>query len=775
MKHTIGVLTALALCVAGVAIFLQRSSEPRPAADSTDQIPAPHPTSPTRAAARLVAVGPRLTSNQTSEPLAVHGEGLEQGMRLALGPPVSRELPLKVVDARHAYARLPAGVVLPPELPLASVEVRLLAAAGSPGPEGVARLDVVNDAAFPDLFALVLAPDGRTAFIASPPTDTVFALEVETGRVTALATADGPSAIATYKDAGGRAWLAVAHRFSPELHLYALDTLGTAPRVLPAPVGAMGLAVDVRGEVAFIAEQVRDTVRAVSLADGKERWSAAVDPNPRALAPWKELLAVGSLQTGQVELLRQSDGGLVETLVPGPGVPIVGGGTERFSKQVMGGKAPRGMVASERLGRLFVSSLGPNVGPNAERMEVSPNGGVGVMDPARGQVVRHRGFGAGVTEGLALDEAAGLLYAADIGLGLVRVLDARRLVEGEAGARKALLQELPIPLPGGTPRARSDEDYGKEGRAGVELHSGPRSLALAPDGRTLYVLNRHTGTVAVVDVADARKGQARVVRQWPVTEMRTQAKRRLGQVLYYADMGRTAMSCDACHLEGHTGGVFFEKTRPMRIYRSTTVRGSRDTPPYFTPASTFSIAETIRTVGDRNRFHNPKLTDTEVEVLTLYTSLVPTLPNPFRDDDGAPLETLTLPDGRTGRPVEGRAIFEGKGGCVECHPAPLYTLDQDPKTRGKYLEVGTPIALPLRMDQQDLVPGAAPPALIEAWDIWPMLTSAAAGYEVKGDRLVVGTRFPLRAVIESSGPKHGNAQALTPEERDDLLAFLLTL
>jgi len=774
MKRSLAVVVALVLCVAGAAVFVIRSREPQ-VSRTPEQAQAPRPAEPGRAPARLGAIGPRLTSNQTSEPLSVYGEGLEPGMRLALGEPVSRELPLKVVDARHAYARLPADVGLPPELPLASVKVRLIAAPGGLVPEGEARLDVVNDSAFPDLFALALSPDGRTAFIVSPPTDTVFALEVGSGQVTALATADGPSAITTYKDAAGRAWLAVAHRFSPELRLYALDTPGSAPRVLPGPVGASGVVVDARGEVAFIAEQVRDTVRAVSLADGKERWSVAVDPNPRELAAWKELLAVGSLQTGQVELLRQSDGGLVTTLVPGPGVPIVGGGTERFSKQVMGGKAPRGMVASERLGRLFVSSLGPNVGPNAERMEVSANGGVGVLDPRRGEVVRHRGFGAGVTEGLAVDEASGLLYAADIGLGRVRVLDGRKLVESEDGARKALLQELAIPLPEKTPRARPEEDYGKEGRAGVELHSGPRSLALAPDGRTLYVLNRHTGTVAVVDVAEARKGQARVVRQLPVTELRTQAKRRLGQVLYYADMGRTAMSCDACHLEGHTGGVFFEKTKPMRIYRSTTVRGSRDTPPYFTPASTHSIAETIKTVGSRNRFQNPALTDEEVEALTLFTSLVPTLPNPFRGEDGAPPETLALPDGHTGRPGEGRAIFEGKGGCTGCHPAPLYTMDQEPATRGKYLEVGTPIALPLRTDQQELVPGAAPPALIGTWDIWPMLTSAAAGYEVKGDRLTVGTRFPLRAVLESAGPQHGNAQALTPQERDDLLAFLLTL
>jgi len=765
---------ALVLCVVGVAVFVMRSGEPQ-GPRMPDQAQAPRPGEQGRAPARLESIGPRMTSNQTSEPLSVYGEGLEPGMRLALGEPVSRELPLKVVDARHAYARLPADVELPPELPIASVKARLIAAAGSPVPEGEARLDVVNDRAFPDLFALALSPDGRTAFIVSPPTDTVYALDVGSGEVTALATADGPSAIALYKDAGGRAWLAVVHRFSPELRLYALDTPGSAPRVLPAPMGASGVRVDARGEEAFIAEQVRDTVRAVSLADGKERWVVAVDPNPRELAVWKELLAVGSLQTGQVELLRQADGGPVATLVPEPGVPIVGGGTERFSKQVMGGKAPRGLVASERLGRLFISSLGPNVGPNAERMEVSPNGGVAVLDPRRGEVVRHRGFGAGVTEGLVMDEASGLLYAADIGLGVVRVLDGRKLVESEDGARKALLQELAIPLPEGTPRARPDEDYGKKGRAGVELHSGPRSLALSPDGRTLYVLNRHTGTVALVDVAEARKGQARVVRQLPVTELRTQAKRRLGQVLFYADMGRTAMSCDACHVEGHTGGVFFAKTKPMRIYRSTTLRGSRDTPPYFTPASTHSLAETTKTVGSRNRFQNPALTDSEVEALTLYTSLLPTLPNPFRGEDGAPPETLVLPDGHMGRPAEGRALFEGKGGCTACHPAPLYTLDQDPAARGKYLEVGTPIALPLRLEQQDLMPGAAPPALMGTWDVWPLLTSAAAGYEVKGDRLVVGTRFPLRAVLESAGPQHGNAQALTPQERDDLIAFILTL
>lgn len=755
-----------ALVLLGLLTFAlkPRSAPPPPPAHARPAAPRPI----------LQSVGPKLTSNQTSQPLSLYGEDLVPGLRLVLGAPLAREVPLTVVDARHAYARLPPDLALPAGTFQADVQLSLAASTG-PQPTGTARLTVVNDKAFPDLMAMALSPDGRTLFVASPPTDTVFALDVASGRVEAMAVGDGPSALATWTDAGGHPWLGVAHQWDAGLWLYALDAPERQARVVPAPAGAWGLAVDGAKGVAFVAEHIRDAVHALALEDGREKWVRAVDPNPRAMAVRGGLLAVGSLQTGEVVLLDTLQGRELAPLVPGPGVPIIGGPTEAFSAQVMGGKAARALVVSDRLNRVFMSSLGPNVGPNAQRMEVSANSGVAVLDLDRQQVVRHRGFGAGVTEGLALDDRAGLLYAADVGLGQVRVLDARALVKSDAAAREAVLQTLPIPAPEGTPFIRPAEDLGTKGRAGLELHSGPRSLALSPDGRTLYALNRFTGTVAVVDVREARAGKARVVRQWPVVDVRPNEQRRRGQVLYFTDVGRTGMSCDACHIEGHTGGVFFEKTRPMRIYRSTTALGSRDTPPYFTPASTRSIAETVETVGGRNRYHNPDPLPSEVEALALYTSLLPTPPNPYRGADGAPLETVTMPDGGTGHPLKGLALFEGKARCAACHPAPLFTLDQDPSTRGQYQDVGTPIALELRLEQQQLVAGAAPPSLVGTWDVWPLLTSATMGYAVQGDRLVVGSRFPLRTLLERSGPQHGAARELTPEERDDLLAYLLTL
>jgi len=474
-------------------------------------------------------------------------------------------------------------------------------------------------------------------------------------------------------------------------------------------------------------------------------------------------------------VLWLDDGRILGSIGPRPGTPIVGGHTEPHSGDVMGGKAPRALLWSIRLGKLFVTSIGPNIGPNPQRMEVSMNGGVGVVDPGAGRFERHLGFGSGVCEGMALDEEQGRLYVADTALGLVRAIDSAALAGGDEQARKAELWKLPIAPPAGFPLARPAADYGVNGRAGVELHSGPRALALSATGTELYVLDRFTATVAVV--GNVRSAEPRVVRQIPLEASIGPPERRLGQVLYFADMGRSGMSCDSCHLEGHDEGILFEKTHPLRIYRSPTVRGTRETPPYFTPASTGSLAETSRVVGDRNRYMNPTLTESEVRQLTLFSATVTNLPNPYRGPDGAPPVSIALPGGGIGRPLEGRRLFDSKADCVRCHPPPLFTTDQDLSTRGHFIDVGTPRAFPLRIgDQETVFRGVGVPSLAGGWDVFPMLTTGLAGFREENGRAVPSDRVPLRAVIERySAPPHGNAAALDAQEKADLLAYLLTL
>lgn len=715
-------------------------------------------------------MGPRLLSNQTSQPVSLTGEGLAEGMTLRLGPPLGVEVPLVVLDERHAWARLPGGLEWGPQ-------AEVLVEATVPGLEGTAAIRLINDTGFVDLSGLVLSRSGRFAFSVSTTTDTLYRVDVESGGVTAVAVEDGPSALATWVDGERREWVVVAHLYSPALVLLSVDDVAQRSRV-PGPVMAAGLTVV--GDVAYVAEQARDSVSALELPTGRELWRTPVAPNPRELAAFgtgraaPPVLAVGSLETGEIELLALDGGAPLESLEPGPGTPIVGGTTAKYAREVMNGKAPRGLASWPERGALFVSSIGPNVGPNADKMEVSMNGGVGVVRPGEGWQ-RHLGFGAGVTEALALDRARGLLYASDMGLGLVRVLDAAALVASDVRAAGALLQELALPVPPGFPLVRPLEDFNVKGRAGPSLHTGPRALALSADGRTLYVLERFTGALSLVDVS--KRGTAVWKRRLPIADTLSQKTRRLGQVLYHADLGRTAMSCDACHLEGHNEGVLFEKTMPLRIYRSTTVRGSRETPPYFTPASTRSMGETAKVVGGRNRYHNPDPSPEEIEALTLYASLIPTLPNPFVGADGAPVQSLQLPDGRTGNPRRGLVLFEGKADCARCHPAPHFTLDQDAATRGQFLDVGTPRFMPLRPEQQNTrFEGFGTPALVGSWDVFPMLTTGLAGLEVRPNGAVrVATRFPLRVAVERWAPTHGRADLLTEQERDDLLAYVMSL
>lgn len=717
----------------------------------------------------LLTVGPRLLSNATSTALSITGVGLSKATHLALGAPANRTLPLTVLDDSHAFTRLPQGI----ELGIASeavIEARLDVGSGR------VELRFINDTRFPDLVGLAITGDSKWLVAVSVNEDAVYVVERASKRVTRLDVDDGPSAVAAL----GATSVVVTHLYSSSIAT--IDLSLTPPTVTRAPAPAMAAAVLVDGKTVFVAEHARDSVSALDASQNmREVWRATVAPNPRAMAVSAAGLAVGSMQTGEVELLELATGKVIGSTQPKPGTPIVGGTTQRFSKYVMNGKAPRALVASTKLNRLFLSSIGPNIGPNPEKMEVSMNGGVAALGLTAGKSSfgwqRHLGFGAGVTEGLALDDSAGLLYAADIGLGLVRVLDAKKLAQSDTEAAKAVLQELAIPPPASFPRVRPDADFNVNGRAGPSLHSGPRSVVLTSDRKTAFVLNRFTGTLAVLDVTQAAKGKATLVEQLPLTEMLTQKTRRLGQVLYFADLGRTAMSCDACHPDGHSEGVLFEKTMPLRIYRSTTVRGSRETPPYFTPASTHSLGETSKMVGSRNRFQNPPLTAEEIEALTLYSSLIPTLPNPFVEPSGAPAALLTLPDGSTGSPRSGLTLFEGKAQCASCHPGPQFTLDQDPATRNRFIDVGTPHFMNLRPELQNTrFEGFGIPSLVGAWDVFPMLTTGLAGLDVADDgSVVVKTRFALKAAIEQWAPKHGRADVLTDQERTDLLAYLWSL
>jgi hypothetical protein len=705
---------------------------------------------------RLDAVGPRVVSNQTSYPLAIWGDGFTDGLvlELELNPPL--RLPTRRLDARHLAARLPGGVRLPPDVAAERVRTRLLDAGGVALP-GESWVKIVNDTAFATPLDLVAAED--TVFVASPTTDEVWVLP-PSGAPYAVPGGDGPRALAVAGDA-----VVVAAQFERALLLLRAE----APRE-PArrvPLGVLGAQdVAVRDGVAYVTSNVCDCVVAAALDGSAPPRLASAGVNPRPVAAVAGLLVVGNQGSGDVSLV---DASLRERrITPSPATEIAGGHTEKLQALVVGGKAPRDVVVSEKLGAAFVSSIGPNIGPNPERMEVSMNGGIGVVTLADARFARHVSTGRGVFEGLALDEARGVLYAADVATGRVVAFAAERLVTGG----EAVLADLELSPPEGTALVRPAGDFGVKGRSGAALHSGPWALALAGD--SLYVLNRFTTTVVELDVRRVRDGvlMRRGERRLPLAT--AQKERRHGEVVYYTDLGNSRMTCDTCHMDGHNEGVLFTKSSPMHFYRSPTLRGISESPPYFTPSKLPSLATTAEVVLGRNRYHNPDPTRAEVHSVAAYQDALALLPNPYAEADGAFPESLALPDGQRGDVARGRALFEAR--CTECHPPPHFTTDQDKSTRARFYDVGTPITLPIRETMQDAARYPVPaPSLAGAWDNFPLLHSGAAGFSVvAGDQLAPTHPFALRRVFELAAPeKHGGE--LAPLELDDLLAYLLTL
>jgi DNA-binding beta-propeller fold protein YncE len=711
----------------------------------------------------IAAVSPTLVSNQTSYPLTIFGRGFAPGDVVRFSGAFELRLPAAFIDSGHLAVRLPPQpLAAKVESVLARVTVEHRSGTRL---SGEASLTVVNDSSFAQPYACALSPDGRTLFVASPTTDTVDRYATDTGERQTLHVGDGPRALAVTADG---ATLVVADELASALERIPLA--GGATTRIPLDGWPQELQLD--GATAWVTTRQGGLLR-VDLPSGRVERTALPGRQPRALTVAQDGIYVAQLGTDDVVHVRPSVA--TTRIAPGPGVRIVGGRTEKYGPNVMGGKAARALVHDPVHQLVFASTIGPNVGPNPDCVEVSMNGGVEVIDARTDAVVLHLGLGAGVLEGLAIDPAAQRLYAADLALGRVLAFDTGAFTTRPA---QALLGELKISPPAGTPRVRPDADLSVHGRSGPEIHSGPRALCLDAPHRKLYAVNRLSGTVSVIDVSDAR--HLALVKTFDGPEMWNQRERRLGEVLYFSDLGRSGMSCDACHLEGHTSGVLYEKTHPLRIYRVSTLRGIRDSPPYFTPSALPTLEVVSRDVLGRNRFHNPDPDPDEIHWLSDYQALLLAPPNPNVGVDAAPRRDLLLPDGKRGDAIHGQQLFESaQVGCSasRCHPGPTFSADQDPATRSHFADVGTPVILPLHPElQQQIWKGWPPPPLVGTWDVFPLLQSGAGGLGVKDGSVVPVDAFPHRALLlPHAGAAHGNTAALSETDRDDLLAYLMSI
>jgi DNA-binding beta-propeller fold protein YncE len=445
-----------------------------------------------------------------------------------------------------------------------------------------------------------------------------------------------------------RAW--VVNRFSDAFSIIDPASDTELARVTGADVGIPGrlrTATEIEfnraGTRAYLSNQNLDEVLVFDIAGGHRDvpvfvGTIDVGVNPRGMATntADTRLYVANIQSADVSVVdiapgSASENEVIATIGTRATDDIVGGRADGWEPFVIGGRAPRGIIFSDDLQALFVTTIGPQTGP---RPGVSQVGGaiinptITVIDAASNAVVAHVAlngndadrFKCTDPEQMAIDDVRGRLYVTCQGSGTVDVLDTAALVA--AGAAELRMVPLPLPSDVSVPTLALNSGVGPMGgkvcgalsgnpgtgcltdaqcfscpplRDGVPyqccntnnpigLHNGPRGIALSPDTDTLYVVNQFTTSIATinVDVGDPSLIFATHTTSFPGAfgSNTEQSDRRLGQIEFSTDVKGTNTSCATCHIDDHQDGVFFEAdVAGPRLRRVLSVRGTRDFPP----------------------------------------------------------------------------------------------------------------------------------------------------------------------------------------------------
>ena len=298
--------------------------------------------------------------------------------------------------------------------------------------------------------------------------------------------------------------------------------------------------------------------------------------------------------------------------------------------------------------------------------------------------------------GLVFDPSGGFFYVAAFGTDRVAKVD----TDGQVMARIEI---------GDTPGAAVDSSNKR----------GPRGLALHPQGGSLYVLNRISNTVTVIDTESDT-----VVLELPVGSYDpTPLVIREGRgFLYDAKLsGNGTVSCASCHVDAEMDMLAWDLGNPGGTMQTLSVHliDGRVTEESIHPMKGPMVTQTLRGLkdnlplhwrGDRPTFNhfNPAfdslmggapLSDDDMDRYRAFIETIVFAPNPHRNLD----DSLPERQGQ-GSPKEGLSVFNNFRfdpanpvfTCIDCHDRPSGGNTQNP--------TGVAGSLGLRKTQPFLVP-----------------------------------------------------------------------
>ncbi len=210
--------------------------------------------------------------------------------------------------------------------------------------------------------------------------------------------------------------------------------------------------------------------------------------------------------------------------------------------------------------------------------------------------------------------------------------------------------------------------------AHVPTKNSPRSILIAPHGKTAFVANSLDDSLTVIDIAEQR-----AVDRIDLGGPKEITKVRYGEQLFNsaAITFRRQMSCHSCHPDGHIDAITYDiepdgiGTNPVD---NRTLRGILDTAPFKwsgkNPSFSRQCGPRLSTFFTRGAPFTPE----QLAAVDLYVCTIPRPPNRYRPL-GAPLTDAQ----RRGKVIFERtrandgSVIPKENRCTACHFPPLYT------------------------------------------------------------------------------------------------------
>ncbi len=266
---------------------------------------------------------------------------------------------------------------------------------------------------------------------------------------------------------------------------------------------------------------------------------------------------------------------------------------------------------------------------------------------------------------------------------------------------------------------------------------GPRGIAASPDGRSLAIAGYFSGNVVLTDV-----NLTKLV-SLPLGPPQEPDLVRQGEAVFH-DANRCFqrwLSCASCHPDARSDGLNWDLLNDGlgNPKNAKSMVWSGRTPPLMSLGVRANVEACTNAGFVHLLFTEPKLQDLKA-VIAFLKSLEP-VTSPYRKEDGSLTESAQ----------RGEKLYGSEQvGCAVCHPAPLFT-------NLACVDVGTTSATDRGTVSFDT------PTLVEGWRSPPFLHD--------------GSAVTLKEVLTKHNPKnqHGATTQLTPEQIDDLAAYLLSL